>query len=250
MNKGWKKGLKIAGGVVVGVAAVAAAPFTGGGSILAGAATLGLGTAAAAGSAVLAGAAGGALVNEMTKDKPLIIKKGIFILGPQQVGKTTLYDYLQGKNNSSKQTSVNNYDEFTYKIDKDKSLIIRKGKDIGGGTEFIERFYEKMITDKEVDYGFFVFNAYEYLNNIEHRRDVNARLDFIYGKNILNKKTIIIGSYIDKFSNEEVDKVASKIKELTADKSYRTLLSGEYLHLLNLTNHESLKDFFKNIFNN
>lgn len=244
-----KKGWKILGGVTIGVVAVAGVPFTGGGSLFAGAAALGLGTAAAAGSAVAAGAAGGVLASGvLTPKKTPKVKKGIFILGPQQVGKTTIYKYLQGNNSTSEQTSVNNYEEFIYKIDTDKSLIIRKGKDIGGGEEYI-RFYEKMIKDKEGDYGFFVFNAYNYIHDIEdHRGDVNARLDFIFEKKILNKNTIIIGSFIDQFDEKERASVFEKIKKMTEDKPYSILLSGEYFHLLNLKDSDSLKGFFKKIF--
>ena len=64
---------KILLGAVIGVGAVAAAPFTGGGSIL-GAATLagslaGTGTMAAAAAAGTVGAAAGAAMNDMEKDE-------------------------------------------------------------------------------------------------------------------------------------------------------------------------------------
>lgn len=242
--------LKVIGGIGIGVAAVAAAPFTGGGSILLGASALGLGTAAAVGSAVAAGAAGGVLASGILHPgKKLIIKKGIFILGPSHAGKSTIYKFLQGTSNLATQTTVKEYDEFKYNIDVEKSIIIRKGIDIGGGVEFVDRFYLKMITDKEIDYGFFVFNSFKYINEKEYRRDVNSRLHFIYEKEILKKKTIIVGSYLDNFSLDERPQVANKIKELTVDKRYKVLLSNEHLHLLNLTDEETLRIFFKNIFN-
>ena len=64
---------KILGGVAIGVGAVAAAPFTGGGSVV-GAATLlgsmaGAGTVAAAGAAGTAGAVAGAVLSDQEKEE-------------------------------------------------------------------------------------------------------------------------------------------------------------------------------------
>ncbi len=177
------------------------------------------------------------------------VKKGICILGPEKVGKTSLYNFLKSEN-SSGQTTVHEYKEFVYNIDKNKSIIIRKGIDIGGGTEYIHRYYEKMINDKKIDYCFFVFNAFKYLKDEddEYQRHVRARLQFIFNKNILDKKAIIIGSHIDLFDADEKAEIAKKIKESTSDKSYSTLLTNEYLHLLNLNNEIALKTFFELIF--
>lgn len=254
MDKGWEKGLKITGGVLVGVAAVAAAPFTGGGSILAGAASLGLGTAVAAGSAAAAGIAGGALANMLSEDtedrtsqsgtKRTFIKRGIVILGPTQVGKTTIYNFLKGENKSGA-TSVEDYEQFKYKIGNGLAIIIRKGKDIGGKESFINNYYEKMITSNKIDYCFFVFNAFEYLNNTDHQRDVNARLHFICKK---NKKIKLIGSFIDNFSQDEQHLVSSKIQELNNEKPYKSMFGGRNFSLLNLTDQKQLSVYLKKVF--
>lgn len=235
-----KKGWKIFGGVFVGVAAVATAPFTGGGSIVAGAAALGLGTAAAVGSAVAAGTAGGYLATVLFKDK-IKIEKGLAILGMQGAGKTTIYDFLQGKKKAGAITTVDDYDEFEFDIDKKNTIVFRKGKDIGGGSEFIKKYYQQMIADKNIDYCFFVFNSYDYVNDKDYRGQVNARLDHIYNKKILVKKACIIGSFLDKFCETDKSEIKSKIQQFVKDKPYEILLSGHYFHLVDLINESQLK---------
>ena len=236
---------KIVGGVALGVAAVAAAPFTGGGSIIAGAAALGLGTAAAAGAAVAAGAAGGALVTIFSEDNKPLVKKGLVILGTQNSGKTTIYDYLQGKKNAGINSKNDEYEEFIYSFNDNNSIIIRKGIDLGGDAGIFGKYYGKMINDKNIDFCFFVFNAFAYVNVENYRRDVNSRLHSIYEKGVLNKNTAIIGSFADHFSKEEIANVYDKISELTINKSYSSLLSREYFHLVDLTNDIKLKKLIK-----
>tara|TARA_R110002126_G_C10483197_1_gene502143 strand:- start:3712 stop:4485 length:774 start_codon:yes stop_codon:yes gene_type:complete len=252
MNKSWKKGLKITGGILVGVTAVAAAPFTGGGSLLAGASALGLGSAAAIGSAVAAGAAGGILVEIFSEDEngnSIVskIEKGIVIVGPSGSGKTTIYNFLKGENKTG-ETSVSDYEQFEYIVNKTRTIIIRKGTDFGGGTGFINKYYHKMLKDLQVDYCFFVFNVNKYINEINYQRDVNARLDFIFRKNILDKKLRLIGSFIDKFPSNKKDEIDSKIRELIKEKTYKSLFDTNFFSLLNLTDNSSLKQYLENEF--
>lgn len=229
-----KKGWKIFGGVLVGVVAVAAVPFTGGGSIVAGVSALGMGAAAAAGTT------GGILATVLFKDK-IKIKKGLAILGMQGAGKTTIYDFIQGKKKAGAITTVDNYDEFEFNIGKNNTIVFRKGKDIGGGSEFIKKYYQQMIADKDIDYCFFVFNSYDYVNDKDYRGQVNARLDHIYNKKILVKKTCIIGSFLDKFSETDKSKIKSEIQQFVKDKPYEILLSRDYFHLADLVDDGQLK---------
>lgn len=237
-----KKTWKILGGITLGVLAVAAAPITGGGSLFAGAAALGLGSAAAIGSAAAVGAAGGFLANYLSKDK-MFVKKGLVILGMQDAGKTTIYDFLQGKKRAGVSSNVDDYDEFTYSFDKENAIVIREGKDIGGGEEFIKKHYNKMINDTNIDFCFFVFNSFKYLNDKTYERNVNARFHIIYEKKILNKKTAIIGSFMDQFTKQEKSNVYNRISERITHKSYAELLSKEYFHLIDLTKEIELKKF-------
>jgi hypothetical protein len=236
---------KVLGGVTIGVAAVAAAPFTGGGSILAGASALGLGTAAAAGAAVAAGAAGGGLATIFSKDKKPLVKKGLFILGMQNSGKTTIYDFLRGEKKAGVTTNIDDYNEFTYSFNSTESIVIRKGVDTGGDPAIFGRYYSRMIENKNIDFCFFVFNSFKYVNEEEYRREVNARLHSIYEKGILNKKTAIIGSFKDHFGQEKMYSIHNKITQLTSDKSYSILLSREFFHLVDLTNESKIKKFIE-----
>ncbi len=233
---------KIAGGVALGVAAVAAAPFTGGGSIIAGAAALGLGTAAAAGAAVAVGAAGGVLATLFSEDDKPLVKKGIVILGIQNSGKTTIYDFLKGEKKAGVNSKIDEYEEFKYFFNEKDSIVIRKGIDMGGDPGIFGRYFGRMINDINIDFCFFVFNAFAYVNKEEYRRDVNSRLHSIYEKGILKKNTAIIGSFMDHFKKEEMPNVYDKINRLTINKSYSRLLSREYFHLIDLTDDIKLKN--------
>lgn len=237
--------LKILGGVTIGVAAVAAAPFTGGGSIIVGASALGLGTTAAAGAALAAGAAGGGLAAIFSEDDKPLVKKGLFILGMQNSGKTTIYDFLQGKKNAGVTTNIEDYSEFKYFFNDNDSIVIRKGVDTGGDAGIFGRYYGKMIKDENIDFCFFVFNSFAYVNEEKYRREVNARLHSIYEQGILKKNTAIIGSFKDHFAKEEMSNVDDKIRKLTINKSYSSLLSREFFHLIDLTNDTKIKKLIK-----
>jgi GTPase SAR1 family protein len=178
------------------------------------------------------------------KDK-LIIKRGLAILGMQGSGKTTIYDFLKNGKKAGDTTNVDDYEEFNYKIDTKTSIIIRKGKDIGGRDEFIKPFYKKMINDTNVDVCLFVFNAKEYLSNEEYRGGVNARLHFLFENGILKKKTKVIGSFLDHFTIGEQSKVKSKIIDHIKDKSYAELLSSQNFYLSDLTNRKQLKNIIE-----
>ena len=200
-----------------------------------------MGTAAAAGAAVAAGAAGGGLAAVFSKDKKPLVKKGLFILGMQNSGKTTIYDFLRGEKKAGVTTNINDYDEFTYSFNSTNSIVIRKGIDTGGDPAIFGRYYKKMIENKNIDFCFFVFNSFKYVNEEEYRREVNARLHAIYEKGILNKNTAIIGSFRDHFGEEKIYSIHNKITKLTSNKSYSILLSREFFHLIDLTNASKVK---------
>jgi hypothetical protein len=234
LPKNIKKGFKALGGVLLGVVAVAAAPITGTAMVVTG---------------IAAGLTGGVLGSGVLFDKKPKVKKGVFIMGPQLVGKSEIYKHLQRSTKEATQTSVSGYEEFDYQLGNKESITIKKGKDVGGGEEYISRFYKKILQDKEVDYILFVFNVYKYINNIDdHKGDVNARLDFIHKNNSLKKNIVCIGSFIDKFKNEDKENIYKRISKLTTKKDYKVLVSKENFQLLNLTDNESLIVFFNKLF--
>ena len=104
--------------------------------------------------------------------------KKLAIVGMQEAGKSTLYNMLRtGEPGEHLPTTIEEIAEFKV---KDRDIKIKKGKDIGGGPEFIMPYYEDLIRDNEII--IFIFNVSEYLNDISYQRNTKDRLDFIYRK--------------------------------------------------------------------
>lgn len=225
-----KKVGKILGGVVIGVGAVAAAPFTGGGSLLAGAAALGLGTTAAVVGAVVAGAAGGVLGATLLNNKDKIT---ICLLGMKGSGKTTFLNNLR-EINSKLGTENKKYDSFSLKLKNGKTITINKGEDIGGGKNFMTD-YKSLI--KESDVVFYFFQINKYIEDIDYKRECNSRLSFIKD-DIEGKKIILIASHSD-HSNLSKINLFDEIENLVKGKNYSNLFGNNF----NVTNLTSKEDF-------
>jgi GTPase SAR1 family protein len=246
------KVLKIIGGVVVGVAAVAAAPFTGGGSILAGAAALGLGTTAAIAGAVAAGTFGGGLVSYLTRDQE---KVKIGLIGMASSGKTTFLNKLRNFKGQYHPTSTDKYESFNFKLSTGKTIVIEKGKDIGGAKNYIT-FYRDIIKNNDIILYF--FNIHEYLKDNDYRRECNSRLAHInetdlsnYGildgfNKQINDKIIIVASHSDKSSNSSEMLMNEMLKQVN-DKNYSDLFNNVFL-VLNLTNSNQVENLINKIF--
>jgi hypothetical protein len=173
---------------------------------------------------------------------------GMAVLGMQQSGKTTWYDYLNGQNRHEKTTNKDIVDSFTMHLSDEKSVTIKKGIDIGGDKAFIKEHYEKMINDKENDFVIFFFNIEKYLNKIGYQRDVNSRLDLIYSiliKKIteeyeISKRVFIIMSYKDKLSNP--DKSFKDVTTLLSSKKYSPITKQMYcVNMLDAHEKETIK---------
>lgn len=234
---------KIFGGIVVGVAAVAAAPFTGGGSLLAGAAALGLGTAAAVAGAVGAGVVGGVLGSLWDDDdNNSETKRKLGILGMERSGKTTLLSKMRGITKSPTQTFSENYEEFIFRTHSGKIIKIAKGKDIGGNINYLIEY--KTITVQS-DVIFYFFNANEYVKDLDYRRQCNSRLSLIFS-NLINKKFVLIGTHADK-SSLTITQLKDAIMALTIEKKYSKLFN-ENLIVVNLTDNEQFANLTDNLF--
>lgn len=180
----------------------------------------------------------GWIYSEIFPDKE---KTGLAIFGMIESGKTTIFNYLRNEN-AGPGTSIRTLDEFEYKLANGKTRLIKKGVDIGGGEEYIRKYYEPMLLDTNYDVYFFVFNSFKYVNELTEQLNINARIEFIQKKNTNNKKIYLIGSHFDKFRLDE-SKVRSEIKTKVKDKSYVSLFN-ENLVLIDLTNKSILKEFF------
>lgn len=237
---------KIIGGIVIGVAAVAAAPFTGGGSLLAGAAAFGLGTATAAACAAGAGIFGG-IVGSLWDDDDETnnnygAKRKLGILGMKSSGKTTLLDKMRGVIKKTSQTFSEDYEEFTYTTQSGKIVNIAKGKDIGGTKSYVLE-YRTIIAQNDVL--FYFFNVHEYVENLEYRRDCNSRLSLIF-PNLTGKKIVLIATHADRAKLDK-SQLKDSVMELTIDKNYSKLFNENFF-VVDLTNNEQFTELIENLF--
>ena len=185
----------------------------------------------------------GWIFGEIFPDKQ---RTGIVIFGMLGSGKTTIFNFLRNEH-AGPGTSIRDLDEFEYKLESGKTRIIKKSKDIGGGEEYIRNFYSSMLLDENYDVYFFTFNCFDYVNGEAYQRDVNSRLDYINNKNTLNKKIILIGSYMDKFNTSLVINSSSGVMDIikakVKSKSYSGFFNENFV-LMDLTNESTLKEFF------
>jgi len=231
--------IKIIGGAIVGVVAVAAVPFTGGGSLLVGAAALGLGTTGAVIGAFAAGVAGGTFGYFFSKDDKA---NKLGILGMKDSGKTTFLNNLRGIQTKPMTTSREKYDSFEFKLSNGKNINIEKGEDIGGDKNYMA-LYKEIVKNNHVILYF--FNVCRYLTEMEYLRECNSRLDFIDSSSV-NKKIVIIASHSDLSKNSKqvlIEEILHQVK----DKKYSHLFNDGFF-VVNLTDNKEVKEVIDRIF--
>jgi hypothetical protein len=64
-------------------------------------------------------------------------------------GKTTIFNFFRNENETTA-TSKRKLEEVECKVDEERTIIIKKGEDIGGGDEYV-RHYETMLLDSKYD---------------------------------------------------------------------------------------------------
>lgn len=220
---------KIIGGIIIGVAAVAAAPFTAGGSLFA------------------AAAAFGGIVSSLWDDDDETnnnygSKRKLGILGMKSSGKTTLLDKMRGVIKKTSQTFSENYEEFTFTTQTGKIVNIAKGKDIGGTKSYVLE-YRTIIAQNDVL--FYFFNVHEYVENLEYRRDCNSRLSLIF-PNLTGKKIVLIATHADR-SKLDKSQLKDSVMGLTIDKNYSKLFNENFF-VVDLTNNEQFTELIENLF--
>lgn len=174
-----------------------------------------------------------------TKKKEL----GMAVLGENQSGKTLWYDFLCNTNFHGAHTMEREIDAFDFKYDDGRTVHVRKGKDINGDKHFMS-IYEAMI--KENDVIMFFNNIDLYIHNVNYRRDVNGRLDFIFhhlgtGN---DKKLYIMWSYADKLDNR-----AQGFDEAKCLFQKRQIGNPTEYVLINMTDQNEVKKFANKFFN-
>lgn len=179
-----------------------------------------------------------ATVTEVVKGKTLAV------LGMQASGKTQFYRTLQNLEYTGYEaTSVNEYEGFDIKL-ADRTIHIKKGKDIGGTEAYIKQYYEKMMNDNEVVV--FVFDVYTYLNDGTYSRNTNARFDFI-NQHRNEKSIVILGSHLDKFPKKERKAVIGKVQQMNKNKIYAGLFSVNFF-VADMRNKDAVQEIAEKIF--
>lgn len=172
--------------------------------------------------------------------------KKLAIIGMERAGKSTLYNMLKtGEPGMPLQTSVEEIGEFTI---KDRKIKIKKGKDIGGGTEFIQ-YYEDMIKQNEII--IFVFNVSKYLNDIIYQRDTKDRLDFVYRKSReFNKEVnnlVMLASHVDLLSSDKQKTAVKDILNTINGKQYNEMFKNNFF-VMSIVNNEHINKLKESIF--
>lgn len=168
---------------------------------------------------------------------------GMAVLGIDQSGKTTWYDYLCKTNRNEKGTTKDDIDAFTLKFDDGKKVHIKKGIDIGGGSVNIRPYYENMINENDVI--LFLFNAKKYIEDTEYMRECNARLDFINKKKHESQKIYIIMTFADKLKNRT--KAYKQAYELLKSRPYIKEMTDNFV-LINMTDEQEKKELKEKMF--
>lgn len=168
---------------------------------------------------------------------------GMAVLGIDQSGKTTWYDYLCKTNRNQKGTTKDDIDAFTLKFDDGKKVHIKKGIDIGGGSVNIRPYYENMINENDVI--LFLFNAKKYIEDTEYMRECNARLDFINKKKHESQKIYIIMTFADKLKNRT--KAYKQSYELLKSRPYIKEMTDNFV-LINMTDEQEKKELKEKMF--
>lgn len=168
---------------------------------------------------------------------------GMAVLGIDQSGKTTWYDYLCKTNRNQKGTTKDDIDAFTLKFDDGKKVHIKKGIDIGGGSVNIRPYYENMINENDVI--LFLFNAKKYIEDTEYMRECNARLDFINKKKHESQKIYIIMTFADKLKNRT--KAYKQAYELLKSRPYIKEMTDNFV-LINMTDEQEKKELKEKMF--
>lgn len=139
-------------------------------------------------------------------------KIGMAVLGMKQSGKTTWYNHLTGDNRVSQTYDSVDIKEIFLKFPDGKEARIKEGKDIGGDEGNVSVYYRKMIENNEVV--LFFFNAYDYLNDIKYKREVNGRLEYVK-RHLGDKMLCYIMTYADKLpdKNGSLNEILNVLKE-------------------------------------
>lgn len=181
------------------------------------------------------------------------------ILGPNETGKTTLWNFFRGRPTSKVYQETDGKVSISFKASaitwnaiksddpEDKKIKI-SGCDINGNGDFIRTDWEKMIEKSNMI--IFIFNANKYLKNSDYQRDINQRMQLV--RSTVDKQSDgktrgiwLLGSYADLLANRKDD--WAKIIGIIKTKPYCEISHNNAC--LNLTKEDELKEYYSKLFN-
>ena len=174
----------------------------------------------------------------------------ICVLGRKQTGKTLFFNGLRGLwSVEPEETGVSRVPAFKVTIKnskgKDEVIKIKETKDIGGSEDFIASYYADLLASST--HIIYFCNIYEYMNDAEARKDVNARLEYIKKYLDDHKKKIesvfIVLSYGDMVDRKQAREVFTKY--MTGE-SFAPF--AKRLAIVNMTDRNDVEELIKNIF--
>lgn len=173
------------------------------------------------------------------------------VLGRSQTGKTLLFKALTNKwdgvqtSNTNIETNIEEIQSFEYIFSDGKKLFFSSTKDIGGTSSYIPLYKELIESSTHI---FYFCNIYDYLNDLQVRREDNMRLDLIYdyanGKMIPSENVTLVLSYADKFQNR--NSAVKDFYKMLSDKKYGKYFS--HVCPINMTNKNEVDKFIDKAF--
>lgn len=175
---------------------------------------------------------------------------GMAVLGMRMAGKTLWYNYLTQDNRVGTTNATEKIRSFKMDFSNGRSVTVKQGIDIGGSEVNVQLFYEELI--KENDVVLFLFNSYEYLNNLQYEREVNGRMAFIASKwnehhpdKELSKCIFVVATYADKLVDKE--KGCKEIVDRMSKRSFKDMIK-QHLLLINMTDKKQVETMKEKIF--
>ena len=175
--------------------------------------------------------------------------KTIAVLGMKGAGKTQFLANIRNKDYKDYAATIGEEDYEKFNIVLGNRVVsIEGGKDIGGGEELILDYYEDMINSNEIV--FFLFNAHDYLNKDNYRKQTQSRLEFVNRHSLESKCTVnVFATFADMFSNDdERNKAYSSIKNSVMGKDYSRLFIPSRFFMQDMRNKKVLMEKLGKIF--
>ncbi|BAK70529.1 hypothetical protein [Aliarcobacter butzleri] len=122
-----------------------------------------------------------------------------FCIGPPASGKTTLVNFIHNKKLIESHIPTNQATE------------VGKMLELGGDETFVKNHWERLMNDDKYKYVVYVFSTADYIKNYiidadnqkTYQKIVYLHLYFLKNINKAKKKIIIVGTHVDKLSNEK-----------------------------------------------